>query len=484
MHVVEHVLLRPKFNSNGQMQLINSDNRNTLSFLSDQLGKAYYTKLLTFTVNSGNEIQISGHYAGDFPAGEQFRIINTTSNNGTYTVASAVTAGTDTVITLTTSTLVYGDDGIVLVAVSKFITSYALNGKDIVVDDALFNTAVVYNNLVRISDSEQEQNNGTYTLSTAPVSGDTQHWTFSFNKFTPWNSTLGSAVYVKQHGSYTIDGIDNAFIINGDFVDDLKPNTRVLITGSPMNDGYYTVQLAAYDGIITTIKVVDVIADTSSSAGTLSYSVTRPVVSYVVNSDTDLNVDDALLVSGVSIVNAEVFIVNSRDGVNDGKYTLNASPVASGSTRLFSFSKRLAQYIDSFLPVDLDADCEACRNDNPYSYIVSVILPAWQGRFRNHDFRAFLERTIRLEMPAHIAMNLCWLNCDHMKTFEHRYKDWLLENARKVKQPQAITFALDDLIEILGDIRSQYPEGTLHSCDEDPKLKNSIVLNNTALGTF
>lgn len=487
MHVVEHVLLRPKLNSNGAAIAINSDNRNQLSFLSDVLGKAYYTKQLTYTINSATEIQLTGDYVGDFPANEQFRIIGSTFNNGSFIVTNSQLSGTDTVLTLSTPiTDTTNNDGTVLVNVSKFITSYASNGKDIVVDDALFHSAVVYNNLVRISGSEQEQNNGSYTLSVVPVSGDGQHWTFSFNKSTPWNSTLGSLVYLRKHQVYSIDAPNNAFVIDGDYTADLKPNVRVLIRLSPMNDGYYTVQLATYDSVNdeTTIKVVDIIADTSSSAGNLLYSVTRPIVGYVTNSDNEITVDDLVLSPFVVVENGEAYIINSRDGVNDGKYVLDNFPSGSAGARLFTFSKRFAQYRDSFLPVDLDADCEACRNENPYSYIVSVILPSWQGRFRNHDFRAFLERSIRLEMPAHIAMNLCWLNCSQMKTFEHRYKDWILENARKVKQPQAITFALDDLIEILGDIRSQYPEGTLHSCDEDPKLKNSIVLNNTALGTF
>ena len=58
--------------------------------------------------------------------------------------------------------------------------------------------------------------------------------------------------------------------------------------------------------------------------------------------------------------------------------------------------------------------CEGSENDcvqrDPYSFQVSVILPAWEKRFQNMDFRKFAEKTIRMETPAHIFPKICWVN--------------------------------------------------------------------------
>ena len=69
-----------------------------------------------------------------------------------------------------------------------------------------------------------------------------------------------------------------------------------------------------------------------------------------------------------------------------------------------------------------------------------------------------------------------------MTEFEQKYKAWLLENAKPVKDLVRLSFTLNELIDILGRLRNVYPGGTLHDCEEDDTLQHSIILDNSVLG--
>lgn len=64
---------------------------------------------------------------------------------------------------------------------------------------------------------------------------------------------------------------------------------------------------------------------------------------------------------------------------------------------------------------------------DPYSYWVTVVLPYWPKRFRNLEFRTFLERTLRREAPAHVAVRVVWVGYDTLQQFEKKYRQWLFE---------------------------------------------------------
>jgi uncharacterized protein YegP (UPF0339 family) len=122
---------------------------------------------------------------------------------------------------------------------------------------------------------------------------------------------------------------------------------------------------------------------------------------------------------------------------------------------------------------------------DPYSFWISVILPYWPTRFRDINFRRLVERTLRLEAPAHVALKICWVNVYKMHEFEEAYHNWLEQLALETCQDAACdpTGTLNRLLTILPELKNVYPEGTLHDCDESGPDDNPIVLNQTALGT-
>lgn len=72
-------------------------------------------------------------------------------------------------------------------------------------------------------------------------------------------------------------------------------------------------------------------------------------------------------------------------------------------------------------------DNNTCKGiSNPYEFRATVVLPAWTSRAKDYNYRKYAEDTIRLEAPAHIAMDIFWLNRAQMKEFELCYREWLI----------------------------------------------------------
>jgi hypothetical protein len=130
----------------------------------------------------------------------------------------------------------------------------------------------------------------------------------------------------------------------------------------------------------------------------------------------------------------------------------------------------------------LENDC-ACPVEDYYSFRINIVLPFWPKRFRNMNFRKYAERIIREETPAHIVVKICWVDNEDMKKFEKYYKLWLLEISKFL--PGEVKLATDkiNLIKAISELNNVYPQGVLHDCD-NPSKQESIILNQSSLGTF
>lgn len=131
-----------------------------------------------------------------------------------------------------------------------------------------------------------------------------------------------------------------------------------------------------------------------------------------------------------------------------------------------------------------DCPCEV----DPYSFRASVVLPYWPGHFDHPSFRQYIENKIREEAPAHVMLKICWLNNDLMRDFEVRYKRWIETLAAYTQDAVAGEAAFREtnnrMVEMLTLLHSEYPQATLHNCDESKEGSNTVVLNKTVLGTF
>lgn len=62
--------------------------------------------------------------------------------------------------------------------------------------------------------------------------------------------------------------------------------------------------------------------------------------------------------------------------------------------------------------------------DDFYNNQVTVLLPNWTSRFSDTDFQQYMEDEIRKECPAHIYVNVHWVDCQIMEKFEVIFKVW------------------------------------------------------------
>lgn len=138
---------------------------------------------------------------------------------------------------------------------------------------------------------------------------------------------------------------------------------------------------------------------------------------------------------------------------------------------------------DRLLEVCLDKNCLTCGEEDPYSFRVSVILPYWPERFRSMEFRRFAEKTMRLEIPAHIGLKICWIDQEQMKTFENAWRAWLEEQVKEEPDPTDLKDKLAALVEIIQNLKNIHPLAHLHDC-EDSQNENPVRLGNTVLGEF
>jgi hypothetical protein len=300
-------------------------------------------------------------------------------------------------------------------------------------------------------------------------------------------SPQGDLYFVKKVAIFAVDKVNRIFTATGDVTTEIQPLQSILVSGSNLgsNDRSFTVQSISLNGSNTDLKVVETISDDTTPRGDVSFTKKVPVgsVTNVLNQPPVIKITNQNL-SGELNPNTDVFIIkDSQDSRNDTRYI--ASNVSqSGNDTDITVGQVEVEHKDSFLMINQISNCDDCRYTDPYSFVVSVILPFWRGRFSNMTFRNFFERNLRMEAPAHVALNICWINCEQMKEFEQRYKIWLYLRAKRPKDIIALSDAQRDLLETLQKLRTVYPKGTLHDCEIDPLLKNSIILNRSALGTI
>jgi len=136
---------------------------------------------------------------------------------------------------------------------------------------------------------------------------------------------------------------------------------------------------------------------------------------------------------------------------------------------------------DPFYPICPNPECADCADEDPYSYRLYLVLPAYAGRFGDMKFRRWAESVIRAEVPAHLQPRICWIGRDDMAELERRYRDWIY--LRAGRETAGRTGKLTALRDVLVRARSVYPTQQLNECDA-PENVTKFILGQTALGTL
>ncbi|MCP4075088.1 MAG: hypothetical protein GY744_02760 [Gammaproteobacteria bacterium] len=167
---------------------------------------------------------------------------------------------------------------------------------------------------------------------------------------------------------------------------------------------------------------------------------------------------------------------------------------------------------DPFMPVQLNNpdECECTEVIDPYSFRMTIILPAWSSRFKDMSFRKFVEDTLRSEAPAQVFSKICWISHSQMVEFESIHEDWaeslaeLNEGHTTCRDSEAAeqhypmsgelplpnientdyTNRLEELINIIHNLNTVYPLARLKGCDELVGDDPVLILDHSTLGTY
>jgi hypothetical protein len=88
-------------------------------------------------------------------------------------------------------------------------------------------------------------------------------------------------------------------------------------------------------------------------------------------------------------------------------------------------------------PDPCQADKTVCFTPgcDPYSFIATLILPAWPERFRSASGRQIMEKLLQREAPAHVLLRILWLRPKDFCCLEFYDKLWLEWLAHKTCDP-------------------------------------------------
>ncbi|KAF2338332.1 hypothetical protein [Flavobacterium tistrianum] len=246
----------------------------------------------------------------------------------------------------------------------------------------------------------------------------------------------------------------------------------------------YKIKEAFKNGTVTDLSIIDNILIQQSDAGKYSYDIINPdkknpdrIIArrfeYYTNlQDLEKSILDLIHFMKEDFTEEGMFLVEHmmlRPDVN--QITVNPA---------------------TFMPICAE-ECGDCEPIDPYSYRVSVVLPGYTLRFANTDFRNYIEKIIKEELPAHVLAKVCWIGYrekdvkdpaeNQLVQFEKTYKDYLIAKTdlnQEQPEPQLISF-----IKSLTSLDNVYPTGRLFDCsDENERLSDKIILGKTNLGSL
>lgn len=86
-------------------------------------------------------------------------------------------------------------------------------------------------------------------------------------------------------------------------------------------------------------------------------------------------------------------------------------------------------YTELLQPMLGSIDC--LKQFDPYSFWLTVVVPAWVDRFKDVQQRHLFEQRLRMEAPAHLMLNIVSLEREAMLHFENNYHQWLIASCEQ-----------------------------------------------------
>ncbi|MCT1530157.1 hypothetical protein M3B46_04085 [Sphingobacterium daejeonense] len=135
------------------------------------------------------------------------------------------------------------------------------------------------------------------------------------------------------------------------------------------------------------------------------------------------------------------------------------------------FSASYIWEVDHSDPCSDDSDIIFRPGIDPYSFISTVVLPAWPERFRTESGKMIMEDILYRMAPAHVLLRILWLSPHEYCCFESKYKDWRKWIAKMNTCNNE--FSVRDFMDFL--FRRNYKK--LHECQDCLPCNSKIQTN-------
>lgn len=128
------------------------------------------------------------------------------------------------------------------------------------------------------------------------------------------------------------------------------------------------------------------------------------------------------------------------------------------------------------------------EQDDQYSFQLTFVIPGWHGIDKSDSkngqsfivMRDFAERIIRQETPAHLFVNILWVDRKPFTDFECAWCNWLAAQAEEKNVEEYRSAVLSKLCRL----KNTYPSAILHDpTNNTSKNKHPVRLDQTTLGS-
>ena len=459
--------------------------KNTLPSSSSQGTLKLHEEFSYTTSLTENSFVVTAKFENILFSGSKISITGSESIDGNYTLLSVSSTGTETKLKVK-ETIPAADNSGKLCYEKTFQITEA-SGKNITVKGGCEHKAVSgFIDFIRDTFFSHEGFHVVEHILLRPKTKGVHFVEATTETLTEGLAGNGKISFNKTVPVLEADTAKRFFRVSGDIRGEIhaSPEKQIYVSGSGADDGTFSVKRLLFNSNSnhTTIYVKGPVPENipkDASYGEISYFKDTEVKEV---SATEISVS----VSDNEVLNIfpgeSVEITGSTGKLNDKRFEVKEVTGDDTSQKIF-ISRVEAETEDRLLNIVLENnECDACKITDPYTCVTSIIIPHWQGRFDNMDFRRFFEKQLRMETPAHVFLNVCWISCEQMNEFEQKYKTWLLENSAKTKDEGNLSARQNELTDILNKLRNIYPTGTLHDCKKDSTLENAIILDNTVLG--
>jgi len=137
--------------------------------------------------------------------------------------------------------------------------------------------------------------------------------------------------------------------------------------------------------------------------------------------------------------------------------------------------------VDHQDPCSEEEDVCFVSGSDPYSFISTVVLPAWPKRFRSASGRLLMEDILYRLAPAHVMLRILWLAPHDYCCFESKYKNWRRWLAKK--KTCISDFSVDEFLDFL--FHRNYEElndcNSCLPCNQETTIYNPCVYRDVNL---